>query len=273
MGDYPIVYEGDEEYLPCFLQRLQVLRSEGHLFDVTLCAEGTEIRCHRLILSAFGDYFKAMFCGVHNESKMDKIEIGGVSAEALQLLVDYAYTSKIAITDENIHTVYEAANMLQIRCVEYHCENFLMRSLHHETCLGTWVLADKLLCKKLSAMARSRALKHFQEVCMTEEFLELPVDFLKTYVSDDDLHAEKEEDVIKAVMLWAKHDVEERQKHLKDLLTCVRFSQVDQSYLKDISETDKELTELKELMKNQSACIQFSWRIAADLQHALLEVT
>ncbi|XP_066299408.1 kelch-like protein 24 [Branchiostoma lanceolatum] len=254
-GGY-LAHEGNQEYPPWFLQRLQELRSEGHLFDVTLCAEGTEIRCHRLVLSAFGDYFKAMFCGVHNESKMDKIEIGGVSAEALQLLVDYAYTSKIAITDENIHTVYEAANMLQIECVEYHCEDFLMQLLNPETCLGTWVLADKLLCKNLSAMARTWALKHFEEACMSEHFLELPLDFLKTYVSDDDLHAEKEGDVIKAIMLWARHDLGERQTHLKDLLTCVRFSHVDQSYLKDILETDKEFAELKELMKNQSACVQ-----------------
>ncbi|XP_066299409.1 kelch-like protein 24 [Branchiostoma lanceolatum] len=250
-GGY-LAREGDESYPPWFLQRLQELRSEGHLFDVTLCAEGTEIRCHRLVLSAFGDYFKAMFCGVHNESKMDKIEIGGVSAEALQLLVDYAYTSKIAITFENIRTVYEAANMLQIECVEYHCKDFLMQSLTPETCLGIWVLADKLLCTYLSAMARSYALKRFEEVCWTEEFLELPVDFLKMYVSDDDLHAEKEEKVMEAVMLWAKHDLEERQRHLKDLLACVRFAHVDQSYLKDIVEKDKKFAKLKELVKYQS---------------------
>ncbi|XP_066274085.1 kelch-like protein 24 [Branchiostoma lanceolatum] len=250
-----LAYEGDKGYPPRFLQNLQELRSEGHLFDVTLCAEGREIRCHRLVLSAFADYFYAMFCGGHIESKKDKIEIGGESAEALQLLVDFAYTSKIAITFENIQPLYEAANMLQIRRVEYHCETFLLKSLTPETCLGTWVLAENILCTYVSAMARTYALKYFEEVFPTEEFLELPVDFLKTYVSDDDLHTEKEEEVIEAIMLWARHDLEERQKHLKELLACVRFSHVDQSYLKDITETDKEFVEvpeLKELMKDQS---------------------
>ncbi|XP_078575759.1 kelch-like protein 24a [Branchiostoma floridae x Branchiostoma japonicum] len=146
--------------------------------------------------------------------------------------------------------------MLQIWPVESHCERFLIDHMSPQTCLGIWVLADKMLCTYLAEMARSYAAKYFEEVCKTEEFLELPVDFLKKYISDDDLYAKKEEEVIEAVMLWARHDLKERQKHLKELLEYVRFSHLDPEYLKNIIETDKEFAEasgiIKELTEGQS---------------------
>ncbi|XP_066272677.1 kelch-like protein 24 [Branchiostoma lanceolatum] len=238
-----------------FFCRLQGLRSEGHLVDVTLCAEGKEIRCHRLVLSACSDYFHAMFGGAHSESKKDKIEIGGVSAEALQLLVDFAYTPKFNITEENVYHQFEAANMLQVKPVEDACEKFLTNNLSPDTCLEVWTLADNLSFVKLSAVARRYALKSFAEVCKTEEFLQLPIEFLKTYISDQGLHAKKEAEVLDAVMLWARHDFKQRKSHLKELLECVCFSGVDRDYLKNMMETDKVLSGvpgIKELIKDPS---------------------
>ncbi|XP_035698488.1 kelch-like protein 24 isoform X1 [Branchiostoma floridae] len=246
----------DSDWHPAtFLQRLHELRSEGHMLDVTLCAEGKEIPCHRLVLSAFAEYFHAMFRGGHNESKKDKIEIGGVSAVALQLLVDYAYTSKITVTADNVQSLYEAANMLQVKGVEDRCEEFLTDELSSETCLVTWVLADKVSCKRLLEKAKFCSLKYFEEVCTTEEFLELPVDILKAYLSDSGLHAKKEEQVLEVIMRWAGHDLQQRQRHVKALLECVRFSHVEQDYLKGILKKDRTLSSVpgvKELIQDQS---------------------
>ncbi|XP_066272093.1 kelch-like protein 6 [Branchiostoma lanceolatum] len=246
-----------ETHAPWFFTRLQAARTEGHLYDVTLCAERTEIPCHRFILLALSDYFRAMFCGGLADSAKEKVKIGGVSAEALQLLVDFAYTCEITITSDNVQQLYEAANMLQVEPVEEDCRKFLTDRLisNPETCLGTLILADKLSCSHLYELARSCALKSFASVCMTEEFLHLPVDYLKTYLSDDGLHAKKEEEVLDAIMLWVKHDLEERQRYLKELIECVRFSNVDPNYLEDIMKTDKVFAGvpgIEELIKNQS---------------------
>ncbi|XP_066286553.1 kelch-like protein 6 [Branchiostoma lanceolatum] len=248
----------DKLYPVTLLERLAELRSEQYMVDVTLCAEGKEIACHRLVLAAYSDYFHAMFNGAHSESKKDKIEIGGVSAEALQLLVDFAYTSKIAITTDNVQPLLKAANMLQVSHITKACEVFLRNCLKTESCLGIWALADLVSSTKLSEMARDIALKSFDEVHMTEEFLQLPVDFLKMYLSDDGLHAKKEERVLEAIVLWARHDHEERQRHLTELMECVDFANVDQNYLENILKNDKVLAGVREirkckLIRNQSA--------------------
>ncbi|XP_035685229.1 kelch-like protein 24 [Branchiostoma floridae] len=234
----------DDSYAACFFQRLQEFRSEGHLVDLTLCAEGKEIPCHRLVLSACTDYFHAMFRGGHPESTRDKIEMLGLNGEALELLVNYAYTSNINITMDNVLPIFEAANMLQVKPVEEACEKFLKDKLRSDTCLRTWALADKLSYTCLSAMARSYALKKFEAVCRTEQFLELPVDYLKMYITDDGLHVRNEERVLEAIIHWALHDLEERQRHLGEMLACVRFSHVNPSLIKDVTETDQVLSEV-----------------------------
>ncbi|XP_078595795.1 kelch-like protein 24 [Branchiostoma floridae x Branchiostoma japonicum] len=234
--------------------RLQKMRSEGVLVDVTLCAEGKEIPCHRLVLATFSDYFCSMFSGNLIETKKDKIEMGGVSAEALQQLVDYAYTSKINITEENVRPLFEAADMLQFLGVCVKCEVFLQDRLNEESCLGIWVLADRVSCTSLSEKAKSWALKWFEELCTTDEFLQLPVHFLKTYISDEGLLA-KEERILEAIMLWARHDLKQREGHLKELLKCVCLSSLDQNYLKKILKKDKVLAKLpgiKQMTKSQS---------------------
>ncbi|XP_078620431.1 kelch-like protein 6 [Branchiostoma floridae x Branchiostoma japonicum] len=198
-----------------------------------------------------------MFSGRHPESKKERVEIGGVSAEALQLLVDFAYTCQVTITDDNVHQLYEAANMLQVEPIEEDCRQFLADHLisHPETCLRTLISADKMSCSYLYDRARACAFKSFTSVFTTEEFLRLPVDFLKTYISDDGLHVKKEEDVLDAIMLWVKHDLEERQRHFKELIECVRFSNVDPGHLEDIMKREKEFAEitgLGELIKDRS---------------------
>ncbi|XP_078574969.1 kelch-like protein 24a isoform X2 [Branchiostoma floridae x Branchiostoma japonicum] len=250
MGD--VIDEVEKSYPlhpATLLKRLDELRSERYMVDVMLCAEGREIPCHRLVLAAFSDYFHAMFNGAHCESKKDKIEIGGVSAEALQKLVDYAYTSKINITTDNVRPLLEAANMLQVPLIKKDCEAFLKRQLNTGTCLGIWVLADLVSSESLPEKARAIALQHFIPTYMMEEFLQLPVHYLKTYLSDEDLNAKKEEDVLDAIMLWTRHDLEERRRHLQELIECVDFSNVNQDYLKNILKKDKVLAGVRGIRK------------------------
>eukprot|EP00058_Branchiostoma_floridae_P009465 XP_002594953.1 hypothetical protein BRAFLDRAFT_103714 [Branchiostoma floridae] len=225
-----------------FFREMQQLRSNDVLVDVTLCAEGKEIPCHRVVLAAWSEYFLCMFSGCLSETKKDKIEIGGVSAEALQQLVDYAYDPIVDITEENVQPLFEAADMLQFRGVSYQCEQFLHQRVRVDTCLGIWALADRVSCTRLADKAKSCALKWFEEVCAaTEDFLHLPVHLLQSYISDEGLMTKKEERILEVVMLWARHDLKERQKHLEELLKCVHFSRMDPGYLQNIVKEDKVL--------------------------------
>lgn len=62
-----------------------------------------EIPAHRMVLASCSPYFYAMFSGCDfEESRQNRITVQGVDHLALQLLVEYVYTSIVEVTEENV---------------------------------------------------------------------------------------------------------------------------------------------------------------------------
>ncbi|XP_078595063.1 kelch-like protein 24 [Branchiostoma floridae x Branchiostoma japonicum] len=221
------------------LQGLQELRLENLLVDVILCVSGREIPCHRNVLATCSEYFRAMFCNGHLESKEHKVIIEEQSASALQLLVDYAYTSRVTITEDNAVELMEAANFFQILPVKDACTKFLSDSLCVKNCLKMVSLGG-MLNPILEAEALSYAMKKFTAVSKTPEFIDLTKDHLIKLISSDDLNA-PEEAVYTAVMAWINHDTRKRKKEMRELMELVRFPWMDKMYFLEKVETDKTL--------------------------------
>nr|KAF6477791.1 kelch like family member 6 [Molossus molossus] len=107
----------DDTGLSLILQNgLETLRVENALTDVILCVDIQEFSCHRVVLAAASNYFRAMFCNDLKEKYEKRIIIKGVDAETMHTLLDYTYTSKALITKQNVQRVLEAANLFQVSC-------------------------------------------------------------------------------------------------------------------------------------------------------------
>ncbi|XP_078606937.1 kelch-like protein 24 [Branchiostoma floridae x Branchiostoma japonicum] len=218
------------------LQGLEGLRSNSLLVDVILWVAGKEIPCHRNVLAACSGYFQAMFCNGLRESKEHKVTIHEVSTSTLQLLVDYAYTSKVTITEDNAVELLEGANFFQIQPVFDACTKFLSECLCAENCLKMLALGG-MLAPDLEKKALPCAMKEFEAVCKTPEFLHLRKEQLVTLISSDDLNA-SEETVYTAVMAWINHDTRRRRKEMRELMELVRFPFMDKMYFMEKVETD-----------------------------------
>ena len=53
---------------------------------------------HRLVLAATSQYFHRMFLSEMKESKEDTITLKDVDEDAMETLIDFAYTSRLHIT-------------------------------------------------------------------------------------------------------------------------------------------------------------------------------
>eukprot|EP00058_Branchiostoma_floridae_P022545 XP_002608035.1 hypothetical protein BRAFLDRAFT_263424 [Branchiostoma floridae] len=219
------------------LQGLQELRLENLLVDVILCVSGKEIPCHRNVLAACSGYFRAMFCNGHLESKEHKVTIQEASVGLVQLLVDYAYTSKVTITEDNVVELMEGASFFQVPPVSDACTKFLSDSLSIKNCLKMVNFGGRLN-PNLETKALSYAMKEFASVSKIPEFLDMTKEQLLKLISSDDLNA-PEETVYTSVMKWINHDTRKRKKEMRELMGLVRFPFMDRMYFMEKVEMDK----------------------------------
>nr|XP_020861420.1 kelch-like protein 6 isoform X2 [Phascolarctos cinereus] len=217
---------------------LENLRLENSLTDVILCVDIQEFSCHRAVLAAASNYFRAMFCNDLKEKYEKKIVIKGVDAETMNILLDYTYTSKALITKQNVQRVLEAASLFQFLRMVDACASFLTEALNPENCVGILRLADTHSLDRLKKQVQGYIIQNFTQILNYDEFLELPVDTLRHTLQSDDLYVTEESQVFEMVMCWVRHKQSERLCLLPRVLENVRLPLLDPWYFVETVEAD-----------------------------------
>ncbi|VVC25222.1 BTB/Kelch-associated,BTB-kelch protein,BTB/POZ domain,Kelch repeat type 1,Kelch-type beta [Cinara cedri] len=220
------------EHLQTMSTEFRSMRRNHELCDVVLNINNREVFAHRIILSACSPYFRAMFQGKHGEPKKKKVVFFGLNeiGIAIQLLIEYCYSSGIRIEESNVQNLLSAACLLQMNEIKQLCCKFLKSQLNSSTCLGIKAFAEKHYCFQLSNEANKYALKNFQEVVESKEFLLLPISELIDFISSDELIVKTEEQVFSATMSWVKYKPERRQS-LSKVLQHVRLPLINPKFL------------------------------------------
>nr|UZC49391.1 kelch-like protein [Carassius auratus]UZH44906.1 kelch-like protein [Carassius gibelio]WEX30196.1 Kelch-like protein 20b-A [Carassius auratus]WEX30294.1 Kelch-like protein 20b-A [Carassius gibelio] len=196
------------------LEVISLLRKHRELCDVVLVVGAKKIYAHRVILSACSPYFRAMFTGELAESRQTEVVIRDIDERAMELLIDFAYTSQVTVEEGNVQTLLPAACLLQLAEIQEACCEFLKRQLDPSNCLGIRAFADTHSCRELLRIADKFTQHNFQEVMESEEFMLLPANQLIDIISSDELNVRSEEQVFNAVMAWVKYSIQERRPQL-----------------------------------------------------------
>ncbi|NWZ43889.1 KLH17 protein, partial [Brachypodius atriceps] len=221
------------------------MRQRGLLCDIVLHVATKEIKAHKVVLASCSPYFHAMFTS--NESRQTHVTLHDIDPQALEQLVQYAYTAEIVVGEGNVQTLLPAASLLQLNGVRDACCKFLLSQLDPSNCLGIRGFADTHSCSDLLKSAHKYVLQHFVEVSKTEEFMLLPLKQVLDLISSDSLNVPSEEEVYRAVLSWVKHDVDSRRQHVPRLMKCVRLPLLSRDFL--MSNVDTEL-----LVRHHSEC-------------------
>ncbi|KAM6921532.1 ectodermal-neural cortex 3 [Xenentodon cancila] len=214
------------------LTQLNLLRKRKVFTDVVLKAGNRSFPCHRAVLASCSRYFEAMFSGGLRESRDDDVNFhDSLHPEVLELLLDYAYSARIIINEENAESLLEAGDMLQFHDIRDAAAEFLEKNLHPSNCLGMMLLSDAHQCQRLYELSWRMCLANFASLFRTEDFLSLPRDKVKELILSEELEVEDESLVYEAVIDWVKADMEQRHSELPELLRCVRLALLPESYL------------------------------------------
>lgn len=238
------------------LEVINLLRKHRELCDVVLVVGAKKIYAHRVILSACSPYFRAMFTGELAESRQTEVVIRDIDERAMELLIDFAYTSQITVEEGNVQTLLPAACLLQLAEIQEACCEFLKRQLDPSNCLGIRAFADTHSCHELLRIADKFTQHKFQEVMESEEFMLLPANQLIDIISSDELNVRSEEQVFNAVMAWVKYSIQERRPQLPQVLQHVRLPLLSPKFLvgtvgsDPLIKSDEECRDLVDEAKN-----------------------
>uniref|UniRef100_A0AAX7VMX9 BTB domain-containing protein n=1 Tax=Astatotilapia calliptera TaxID=8154 RepID=A0AAX7VMX9_ASTCA len=208
------------------------LRSEGQFCDAIIKVEDVEFPVHRVILCNCTPYFRALFIRWSNPDKQ-VFNIPGLSPEMMELIINFAYTGSVSITEENVVELLMAADQLNAMDIVKLCSDFLWEQLCPENCVGIWQFTKVCLSPELRAKAYHYIISNFEQVVLEEEFLQLTVEELADILDRDDLNVQLETTVYEALTKWISHVPAERKQHLTALLPKVRLGLMTSDYLKD----------------------------------------
>ena len=194
---------------------MEEMRQAGILCDVTLVAGNVEIPAHKVVLANTSHYFYCMFIGGLKEES-PRIPMAGLEPETLSSLVEYSYTSKLTINQENVISMLVGAKMLQFSEVTEACSRFLKNQLQLENCLEFKNFAKTHDESDLVSYCDSYILEHFGEIVKQEEFLKVNKEDLVVFIASDKIGLESEEQVFECILSWIDHDRSLRSEFFQD---------------------------------------------------------
>uniref|UniRef100_A0A3Q3J3I6 BTB domain-containing protein n=1 Tax=Monopterus albus TaxID=43700 RepID=A0A3Q3J3I6_MONAL len=205
----------DADHPAELLDALRQFYISGLFTDVALqCGESGQVfHCHRALLSARSSYFKVMFTADMRERSNSVIKLTGVDCGVLGALVNYVYTAQVCITESNVQSLLEAADLLQFISVKQACEEFLIRLLDVDNCLGMHAFLDH---EKIKAALTSQSLT-----------------------------LQRNDVLIDAVAKWVSHDLNNRVHHAADLLHSIHLN-LDEIYFKTAVDVNRKCLQSRE---------------------------
>ena len=145
----------------------------------------------------------------HSENPFLQLDI---PCHILECLLDYAYTRECTLTLHNVSEVIDAAKLCQMTSLFQYCCEYLIKNLNEENIFHLYHFAKRHSNGRLFNVTHEYLMRYFLNVTkLNQTFLELHIEQLIEFLSNDDLNARHEEDLFDASIQWIDYDTENRK--------------------------------------------------------------
>ncbi|KAM9853512.1 kelch repeat and BTB domain-containing protein 3 [Aulostomus maculatus] len=223
------------------LQLLGVLKSfreQSLLFDFTIKVQEQSFPCHRCVLAACSDFFRAMFEADMRERDDGSVTLRNQCPVVVGSFLDFAYSGEILITDGNVDALFQLASFLQVSVLARACSDFLIRTMDLCNCLSLLSLAEAYGSTSLLKSSNEFVVQNFNDLSQTQDFLDMQVNVLEACLRSDILSVPSEEAVVMALLRWIHHDLPGRRKLLPGFLSLTRLHHLPAPALKTLHDSD-----------------------------------
>ncbi|XP_076817544.1 kelch-like protein 12 [Clavelina lepadiformis] len=202
-------------------------------FDVVIKCEAHKFHAHKQLLSRHSDYFKAMFSSNMREQHQLVINLEITEAQ-MEIIMDFIYNSKLAVTSDNISDVISVSEYFQIphirnNCISYFKENVnLNNSLHLFHLYNFYNLIHEVM------NTSNYICEHFEPVIKQEDSKSLSKDDIESLLALPNKVVFSEKNLYDLIINWVKHKTEERQQHFSQLLSHLNLNKLPTTVLKEM---------------------------------------
>ena len=205
-------------------------KGEQEFCDATVSTESRDFIVHKCVVAAASVFFRKLFSSKMKEKYESKATIMTVAPEIMEAILDFIYTSKLALTDENVYDLLCASDYLQMQDIKHLCGIYLRDNLTEKNCFVMWNFSKMYNMKNLTFLSEMFISANFMELMRRELYKELSVNNFKDYLALRNSTA-SEIDMYNAVMTWAHTDLSERQECLHEVLCRVDLTKIPKDFL------------------------------------------
>ena len=197
------------------IKALNELRSTYH--NCTLAIGDQTVNAHKNILVIKSDYFRALFVGPLAGSDKSEVDLSAITdnIRALNSVVDWMYSGEIEIDETNLETLMKLSAYLLISKLQRHCEEFIVKSLHINSCIKFYFVCMKNgfsdLEDKIFRIIKSR----FSDCLIsTKELVKLEHSAIKSLFDKGAFEYCTIEQVLNFLLLWIGNNSSDEVLHL-----------------------------------------------------------
>lgn len=166
-----------------------------------------------------------MFTNDLKEKHQTEITLKEIHGGNLKTIVDFCYSGRIEINEENMLGLLEIASRLEFTYIENECFRFISELLNVSNCLAVWTGVDPFAnFRPIVQSAIKVAEDNFVDIVKQHEFSLLRDEKLWILLASDQLNVWCEEEVFNALMTWVEYDEESRSAVVPDLMLAIRLT-------------------------------------------------
>ncbi|MEE6496330.1 hypothetical protein FKM82_002303 [Ascaphus truei] len=168
-----LVFE-DEQFIESSVAKLNALRKSGQFCDVKLQVCGHEMLAHRAVLACCSPFLFEIFNNDSESRGISHVKFDDLNPEAMEVLLNYAYTSQLKAETELVKDVYSAAKKLKVDRVKQVCGDYLLSKMDVQSCISYRNFVNAMEDWRLLSKIDRYIQEHLLEISEQEDFLKLP---------------------------------------------------------------------------------------------------
>jgi hypothetical protein len=205
-------------------QFLYNMWQNSRMCDVVVKINGQELPAHKLALAAHSEKLFSEYCE-RSPTKVTEINVSNTSAQAVQDILKFIYTSELSINIRNVDPLLGCAIQLGISSVISRCQQFLL-NCNTDNVLAFMFIAEKHQLSGTLQHTLRYACNHFSSITKSSVFLHCTFDQIRSLTGNDNLKLGSELDVFFALVTWIDFNRQERLLYAVELMGNVRFVHV-----------------------------------------------